>query len=162
MMRRSGVSPVVKRWKLCCEIPRRAASGHIAAMQLSKFAAASRIALAVISGWPEAPSSPLHGRGAPFPAGVDCGGVAPPGGGAEGAAWLDFETEPVKILSKKLNGPPPPDVCARAPPHTRSAAASTTAPARPLANGPACRLMLHPLPAKISCFQEALSRFPRA
>jgi len=33
-------------------------------MQLSKFAAASRIAAAVISGWPDAPSSPLHGCGA--------------------------------------------------------------------------------------------------
>ena len=63
-MRRSGVSPAVKRWKLSREMLRRAASGHIAATQLSKFAAASRIAAAVISGWPEAPSSPLQGNGA--------------------------------------------------------------------------------------------------
>jgi hypothetical protein len=40
---------------------RRAASGHIELTQLSKFAAACRMALAVINGWPEAPSSPLHG-----------------------------------------------------------------------------------------------------
>jgi hypothetical protein len=55
---------------------RRAASGHIEATQLSKFAAASRIALAVISGWPEAPSSPLHGGGAPLAEGAACAGAA--------------------------------------------------------------------------------------
>src|ERR1700680_781178 len=99
MMRRSGVSPAVKRWKLACEMLRRAASGHIEATQLSKFAAASRIALAVISGWPEAPSSPLHGGGAPFAAGAPLGGVAPLCAGA--ALWLPFEGEPVKMLSRK-------------------------------------------------------------
>ncbi|MEI9926011.1 MAG: hypothetical protein WDN50_23740 [Bradyrhizobium sp.] len=56
----------MKRWKFSCVMLRRAASGHIEATQLSKFAAASRIALAVIKGWPEAPSSPLHGNG-PLP-----------------------------------------------------------------------------------------------
>jgi hypothetical protein len=55
----------VKRSKFSREMLRRAASGHIAATQLSKFAAAWRIAAAVISGWPEAPSSPLQGGGAP-------------------------------------------------------------------------------------------------
>src|SRR5205085_7158411 len=77
MMRRSGVSSAVKRWKLACETLRRAASGHIEAMQLSKFAAASRIADAVISGWPEAPSSPLQGSGVlAAGGGVLCAGVA--------------------------------------------------------------------------------------
>ncbi len=82
MMRRSGVSPAVKRWKLCGEMPRRAASGHIEATQLSKFAAAWRMALAVIRGWPEAPSSPLHGSGALLAAGADGVGAEVPGGGA--------------------------------------------------------------------------------
>src|ERR1700684_4078643 len=86
MMRKSGVSPAVKRSKLCCEMPRRAASGHIEATQLSKFAAASRIALAVISGGPEAPSSPLQGGAAALPPG--CPGEA---------AGLPFEAEPVKM-----------------------------------------------------------------
>ena len=51
----------MKRSKLARVMFRRAASGHIPATQDSKFAAASRIAAAVIRGWPEAPSSPLHG-----------------------------------------------------------------------------------------------------
>ena len=85
-MRRSGVRPAVKRWKLSCEMLRRAASGHIEATQLSKFAAASRIALAVIRGWPEAPSSPLQGSGALLAAGAACAGLA-----AAGAGWLPFE-----------------------------------------------------------------------
>src|SRR6476619_8454336 len=99
MMRRSGVSPAVKRAKLCCEILRRAASGHIEATQLSKFAAASRIAEAVISGWPEAPSSPLQGSG-PLPAvGAPCACAEAPVRGADGAVWPPLETEPVKMLS---------------------------------------------------------------
>ena len=36
------------------------------ATQWSKFAAASRIAEAVIRGWPEAPSSPVQGNGVFF------------------------------------------------------------------------------------------------
>ena len=79
MMRRSGVSPAVKRSKLCCEMLRRAASGHIEATQLSKFAAASRIAVAVIRGWPEAPSSPLQGSGALLAAGAACACAEVPG-----------------------------------------------------------------------------------
>src|SRR6266571_2176172 len=121
MIRRSGVSPAVKRSKFCCEMPRRAASGHIPATQVSKFAAASRIAAAVIRGWPEAPSSPLHG-GAALPAGADWARAGATGGDADGAAWLPLEMEPVKILSKKLSGPPPDD-CADTPPD-HSAAAS--------------------------------------
>src|SRR5579863_9955885 len=72
---------------------RRAASGHIEATQLSKLAAASRIALAVISGWPEAPSSPLHCAAPPVEAGwVGC--VEP--------VWSDFD---LKILPRKSSGP---------------------------------------------------------
>src|SRR5450755_1069915 len=101
MMRRSGESPAVKRWKLSCEMLRRAASGHIEATQLSKLAAASRIALAVIRGWPEAPSSPLHGGG-PFPAeGAPCACAEVPGDLTEGAVWPPFESEPVKMLPRK-------------------------------------------------------------
>src|SRR6266699_3460076 len=99
MMRRSGVRPAVKRWKLSCEMLRRAASGHIAATQLSKFAAASRIAAAVIKGCPEAPSSPLHGSGALLPAAGAVGAAAPVG--------FPFDSVPVKRLSRKFNGPPP-------------------------------------------------------
>src|ERR1700742_1155986 len=97
---------------------RRAASGHIPATQLSKFAAASRIALAVIKGWPEAPSSPLQGSAAPLP-------VA----GAGGTGWPPFKGELPKMLSRKLKGPPPEEDCACAPPQARSAAAMITAPA---------------------------------
>src|ERR1700694_53578 len=113
MMRRSGASPAVKRWKLSCEIWRRAPSGHIEATQLSKFAAASRIALAVISGWPEAPSSPLHGSGALLAAGASCACAEAPGRCADGAVWLPFEGAPVEVLSEKARGAPPPDDCAR-------------------------------------------------
>src|SRR5580704_4513534 len=135
MMRRSGVSPAVKRRKLSCEMLRRAASGHIEATQLSKFAAASRIALAVISGWPEAPSSPLQGWGPPVP-GVVCGGVPAFG--------------PEKILPNKLGSPP--EDCARASPAHSNAAAITAASA--LVHGCIGRFMSHPLP-DISGFQEA-------
>src|SRR5947209_7889498 len=76
MIRRSGVSPAVNRSKFWREMLRRAASGHIAATQLSKLAAAWRIAAAVIRGWPEAPSSPLQGCGPPFWAG--CAGLPGP------------------------------------------------------------------------------------
>src|SRR5580704_9979577 len=151
MMRRSGVSPAVKRSKLACVMLRRAASGHIEATQLSKFAAASRIALAVISGWPEAPSSPLHGNGAPLAAGAPCAEV--PGGWADGADWPAFD--PVKMLSRKLRGPLLVD-CARAPPLSNSAAARMTAPLRLLANSPVRCVMFHP--SELSRFQEALSR----
>src|SRR6202040_880872 len=104
MMRRSGSSPAVKRWKLCCEILRRAASGHIEATQLSKFAAAWRIALAVISGWAEGPSSPPHGGAALLAAGAPCACAVMPGCRRERAVGLPLENEPVKILSKKLTG----------------------------------------------------------
>src|SRR6202051_3717719 len=106
MMRKSGVRPAVKGSKLCCEIPRRAASGHIEATQLSKFAAASRIALAVIKGWPEAPSSPLHGSGALLVAGAACACAEVRGRGPCGAVGLPFDSVPVKTLSKMLKGPP--------------------------------------------------------
>ena len=161
-MRRSGVSPAVKRWKLACEILRRAASGHIEATQLSKFAAASRIALAVISGWPEAPSSPLQGGAALLAGGGAAWACAEvPGRGADGAAGPPFEREPVKMLSRKPSGPPPED-CARAPPHTISATATIAAVVCLFANNPVRRVMSHPQSLKISCFQEASSRFPIA
>src|ERR1700720_3076794 len=115
MMRRSGVSPAVKRWKLCCEMLRRAASGHIEATQFSKFAAASRIALAVIKGWPEPPSSPLQGGAGLLAVGAACACTVAPGRRGDGAAWPPLESEPVKMLSKKLRGPLL-DGCARASP----------------------------------------------
>src|SRR6476659_4689321 len=133
MMRRSGASSAVKRWKLACEMLRRAASGHIEAMQLSKFAAASRIALAVIRGWPEAPSSPLHGRG---PALAEAGGV-----GTACGVWLAFDDEPPKMLPRKSSGPLD---CARACPTHSSIAASSTVPARFLAGLVAGPIMSHP------------------
>src|SRR6202451_4337952 len=114
---------------------RRPASGHIEATQLSKFAAASRIALAVISGGREAPSSPLQGWGPPVP-GVACGGVPAFG--------------PEKILPNRLGSPP--EDCARASPAHSKAAAITAASA--LVHGCIGRFMSHPLPG-ISGFQEA-------
>src|SRR5919197_4503706 len=51
-------------------MPRRAASGQSPAMQLRKLAAAARIACRVISGWPDAPSSPLHSPGVSDGAGM--------------------------------------------------------------------------------------------
>src|SRR6266566_10133553 len=105
MMRKSGSSPAVKRWKLCCEMLRRAASGHIETTQFSKFAAASRIARAVISGWPEAPSSPLQGGAGLLAAGAACACAEVAGRWGDGAVRLPFESEPVKMLSKRLKGP---------------------------------------------------------
>src|ERR1700730_16186087 len=119
---------------------RRAASGHIAATQVPKFAAASRIAAAVIRGWPEAPSSPLQGGAAPPVAGAVCAGAELPGGAREGVVGPPFGPEPVKMLSKKFRNPPPED-CARASPASSSAAAMTTAPVRIFADGPVRRIM---------------------
>src|ERR1700743_503368 len=101
---------------------RRAASGHIPATQLSKFAAASRIALAVINGWPEAPSWALQGSAA----------LLPPAAGAPGCAgwfavWFPLGVEPVKMLLRKSSGPPSLADCARASPLHSSAAASIAA-----------------------------------
>src|SRR3954463_3214834 len=145
MMRRSGARPAVKRWKLCSEILRRAASGHIEATQLSKFAAASRIAEAVISGWPDAPSSPLQGGGALTGVGA-CACAETAGRGAAGVVGPALRTGRVKILSNRLKGPPPPEACARASPHSNSAAATRAAPVRLFANGRIRRAMFHPLP----------------
>src|SRR4051812_11734901 len=114
MIRRSGARSAVKRSKFSRVMPRRAASGHIAATQVLKFPAASRIAAAVINGWPEAPSSPLQG-GAPLPPGAGAG---------EAGAGLPFDE--LKILSRKFSGPPPDEDCASAGPDhsaTPSAAA---------------------------------------
>src|ERR1700730_7481009 len=110
MMRRSGESPAVKRSKSACGMLRRAASGDIEAMQLPKFAAASRIALAVIKGWPEAPSSPLHGSAALLPEAGGCAAVS----GWPGAVWVPFENVRVKRLSSKFSGPLEGVDCARA------------------------------------------------
>src|SRR5438128_7587598 len=143
MMRRSGSRPAVKRWKLCCEMLRRAASGHIEATQFSKFAAAWRIALAVISGWPEAPSSPLQGGAALLAAGTGCACADALGRWPDGAAWLPFKGEPLKMLSKKPKGPPL-DGCAQASPDSSSAAAIMAAPVRLLANSLVRRVMSHP------------------
>ena len=70
MMRRSGVSPLVNFSKLAREMLRLAASGHSSSTQVSKRAAAARIALACISGWPDEPDSPLHGGGGSLATGV--------------------------------------------------------------------------------------------
>src|SRR5580693_8574056 len=107
-------------------MPRRAASGHIEATQLSKFAAAARIAPAVIRGWPEAPSSPLQGGAAPLPPVAACAGGEPP----------DFWPE--KILPKKSETLLPLGDCAAAGPVQASAAAAAArnAPVRSLAKNP--------------------------
>src|SRR5438309_11210657 len=103
---------------------RRAASDHIEATQLSKFAAACRIALAVSRGWPEAPSSPLHGSAAlPLPGGV-CGCVG------------EGEFGPEKMLPKKFESPPLGD-WALAAPESSKAAAITAALVCNFVNGPA-------------------------
>src|SRR5438132_6030801 len=94
---------------------RRAASGHIEATQLSKFAAACRIAAAVIRGWPDAPSSPLHGRGPPPGEVCGCAGEA--------------EFDPEKMLPNKFDSPLPED-CALAAPDISMAAATTARAAR--------------------------------
>src|SRR5262245_10320586 len=96
-------------------MPRRAASGHMPATQLLKLAAASRIALAVISGWPEAPSSPLQGGAPPGLAACGCC-ASPPDFGAN------------KLL-RKLETPSPEDCAAAAGGHS-SAPASTSTPVR--------------------------------
>src|SRR5277367_3401100 len=111
---------------------RRAASGHIEATQLPKFAAASRIALAVIKGWPEAPSSPLQG----------CGPLLPPVAAAGGAEAPDFGPE--MMLLKKFETPLPSEDCASAWPQTNSAVPITIAPVRTRANNPARRVMFYP------------------
>src|SRR5216684_1808847 len=118
---------------------RRAASDHIEATQVPKFAAASRIAPAVIKGWPEAPSSPLQGGAPPPVAAAVCAGADAPGGCPDGALWPAFGTEPVKMLSKKFRNPPPED-WARASPSS-SAAAMMTAWVRIFADGPVRRAM---------------------
>src|SRR4051812_24351713 len=87
MMRRSGDSPAGERWKFSFVMFRRAGSGHIPATQLLKLEAASRIAAAVINGWPEAPSSPVHGKAPPGP-----------GGACEGAGF-----EPEKIPPNRFD-----------------------------------------------------------
>src|SRR5438105_9330204 len=158
MMRRSGVRPAVKRSKLACEILRRAASGHTEATQVSKLAAASRIADAVISGWPEAPSSPLQGGGASLAVGAPCACAEVPVRAADGAVWLPFENVPVKMLSKKLRGPPPPDDCARPSPHTNSAA-RITAPVRPFADCLIRRIVFPSHSRKYPLFRRSGRRF---
>jgi hypothetical protein len=60
MIRRSGSRPATLASNTAREMPRRIACGHSPARQLWKLAAAARIACAVISGWLEAPDSPLQ------------------------------------------------------------------------------------------------------
>ena len=91
---------------------RRAASGHIAATQLSKFAAASRIALAVISGWPEAPSSPLHG-GAGVPAPAAAPAPCARGTRPDGAVWLPWNRAGEDVVEEAQRPPPPDDLRGR-------------------------------------------------
>ena len=74
MIRRSGVTPASSWSNTARGTLRRCASGQMASRQLRKFAAAARMAEACISGWPEAPSSPVHSRGAWLGA-ASCGGV---------------------------------------------------------------------------------------
>src|SRR5712672_774666 len=63
MMRKSGVRPLVNLSKLAREMLRLAASGHRPSTQDSNLAAAARMALACMSGWPDEPDSPLHSLG---------------------------------------------------------------------------------------------------
>src|SRR5467141_237417 len=132
---------------------RRAASGHIETTQFSKFAAASRIARAVISGWPEAPSSPLQGGAGVLAAGAACACAEAAGRCGDGAAWPPLESEPVKMLSKKLKGPPL-DGCAHASPDNSSAAAIMAAAVRLLAN-----CLVRPVMSTPRC--PGISRFRR-
>src|SRR3954447_21117272 len=118
MIRRSGSRPAVKRSKLAWLTLRRAASGHIEATQFGKFAAACRIAEAVIRGWPEAPSSPLQGSGA-------AGAPSVPVAACAGGAAADFGPE--KILPKKFETPLLPWDWAKAGPANSSAAATVAA-----------------------------------
>ena len=57
-------------------MPRRAAAGHRRSRQLRKFAAAARIASAVMRGSPEAPDWPLH-SGALAGGATATGGIVP-------------------------------------------------------------------------------------
>src|SRR5262245_11159619 len=77
MMRRSGVSPATLASNTSRGTPRCSASGQSSARQPWKLAAAARIACAVISGWPDAPDSPLHSGAAD---GAGPVGAAPAGG----------------------------------------------------------------------------------
>ena len=74
-------------------------------------------------GWPEAPSSPLQGRGVLLAVGAGCARAAVAG------FW------PEKMLPSRFEIPSPDD-WARASPANRSAVASTTAPARLIFDGP--------------------------
>ena len=76
MIRRSGVKDAVAVSNTRREMPRRAANGQTRSMQPWKFAAAARIAAAVINGWPEAPDSPDH-SGAPVWVRAVTGGMVP-------------------------------------------------------------------------------------
>src|ERR1700730_13094472 len=133
---------------------RRAASGHIEATQLSKLAAACRIALAVISGWPEAASSPLHGNGVPLPPGDVCGC----------AGEVEFGSE--KMLPNRSESPPPGDCAQASPPHI-SAAARIAAPVRLLAAATARPLLsqprfpfAHSVPSVASCPTRTGPNYP--
>jgi len=127
---------------------RRAASGHIEATQLLKFAAASRIALAVIKGWPEAPSSPLQGCGPPLPVLVAAAG---------GPEVPDFDPE--NMLLKKFETPLPSDDCASARPQTDSVVAITIAPVRSCANNPVRCVMSYPYCPKAPTFRRPCHGF---
>src|SRR5258708_34730767 len=90
---------------------RRVASGHIEATQLSKFAAASRIALAVIRGWPEAPSSPLHGGGALPGSGVASTCTDAAGPCADGAGWLPLDFATMQVCTHQFSNRAALDQC---------------------------------------------------
>jgi len=72
-----------------------------------------------------------------------------------------LESEPVKMLSKKLKGPPL-DGCAHASPDSSNAAAIMAAAVRLLANCLVRRVMSHSALPKDIPLQEASSRFPTA
>src|ERR1700730_15387556 len=123
MIRRSGVSAAVWASNTDGGTEPRSASAHSPSRQAWKFAAAARMASAVISGCPEAPDSPLHSG---VPDGADA-----PGNGAAGA------TDPV-VRPGILNGnQPPAAACAQA-------GAATTCPANtrtsqsPICASPIC------------------------
>src|ERR1700742_2160426 len=122
-------------------MPRRAASGHIPATHPLKFAAAARIAVAVIKGWPEAPSSPLQGGAPAVPGALGCC-----------ASGLG----PEKMPPNRFDRPLPDDwACAGA--TDKAPASSSAAAVHRLAIG--SLVIADPLPRN-SGIQEARPRFP--
>src|SRR4029077_1795811 len=84
-MRRSGVSPATLASNTARLTPRRSACGQSPSRQLRKLAAAVRIACGGISGWLDAPDSPLHSGAGVGAAGTTAGTAPVVARGADGA-----------------------------------------------------------------------------